>query len=362
MTRFFATHAIPGGFLAWVLGAGAATPADDSAEEFRQRLERTDTRDARAFLDLGEWCEAREQPAWAAKCYRMAIALGREHEAYADATLRLAKLESERKEFRRAYARLRELAADPAQPEARTLLEAAATEATRKQRAHVEQGDARIAAGELGAARKEYAAAFALLRQDPGAADFVPSDVLLGKLARTTERFDDEHYQKVGEPVARTIERCTRCEGGFETCNACGGKGGKTETKRYLRRGMVTRFIPCEKRNRAGYYYCPSCVGLEHTTGDSKITGKEREALRTVTAKVRDRKVLDRPFAQVVAKLAGLRPNDAAARELLLDAQVMVQTCARDLGFFDGRPAAPLRDHRRCSSTSRASPSTRSTA
>jgi hypothetical protein len=276
-------------------------PADDAATEFRKRLEKTDPKDTAALLELGDWCESSGRLRWAAKCYSRVVQRGPEEKTYPDASFQLAKIELRRKEFASGYARLRELASRFQHSRAKRLLSSEESAATRKQQALVKSGDASYKSGDYPTARKDFTAAFQLSPDDPGSAPFVPRDDLLRRLARTVDQIDDAHYEKVVKPIARQIVRCTDCKGGFKTCDACGGKGGKSVTRTLLRKGRVTKFHPCKKCNTAGHFFCSSCVGLEHTTDDFKITDKERKTLKDVLMKVRDVKVLKRQLGSALS-------------------------------------------------------------
>jgi len=276
-------------------------PADDAATEFRRRLEKTDPKDTGALLELGDWCESSGKLRWAARCYGRVVQRGPGEEGYPDAAFRLAKIELRRKEFASGYTRLRELTSRFQHVRARELLRRQESAATRKQQTLVKSGDTSYKSRDYKKARKDYVAAFQLSPDDPGSTPFVPRDDLLRRLARTVDRIDDEHYEEVVKPIARQIVRCTACEGGFNACDSCGGEGSKTVTRTFLRRRKEVKIYPCKKCNTAGYFFCPSCVGLEHTTDDYRITDKERQTLKDVLMKVRDRKVLKRPLSSALA-------------------------------------------------------------
>ena len=70
-----------------------AHPQADQDLEFRTRLARTDSGDAAALLDLGQWCEQKKRPGWAERCYRMVAGLARYEKNYPEAVSRIALIE-----------------------------------------------------------------------------------------------------------------------------------------------------------------------------------------------------------------------------------------------------------------------------
>ena len=272
-----------------------AQPQADGDAEFRVRLEKTDPADAAALLDLGQWCEERKRPGWAERCYRMVSGLGSGEKNYPEAVYRLARIEIRNKLYSSAYRRLRHLTSSFNHRAAAALLKEAQTETSRRQRILVTEGDQLYKEGEPANARLKYSAAFKLLPEGALSADFVPRAQVLERLARCADRIDDAHFKEVFEPKKRSLRPCRRCTryGGFLKCTSCGGAGTQN-----VRVRSKTIKAACRRCTEVGYTFCTSCVGMQYTTEDYKITDKERKALTRILDKVRDKDVLDRSLTQ----------------------------------------------------------------
>ena len=274
-----------------------AHPQADQDVEFLARLAVTDSADTAALLELGQWCEQKKRPGWAERCYRMVAGRARDEKNYPEAVYRLARLEIEKKLYSSAYKRLRKLTSTYTHKGAAALLKQAQTQTSARQRKLVGEGDKLYIDKALAEAREKYSEAFKLLPEGASSADFVPAARVLQRLALCADRIDDAHFKDVFQPKKRSIRACKRCTryGGFLRCTSCGGSG--TQRAR-VRSKTVT--VACRRCTGVGYTFCNSCVGMQYTTEDYKITEKERKALTKVLTKVRDKDVLDRSLAQAV--------------------------------------------------------------
>ena len=274
-----------------------AQPQADQDLEFRSRLAGTDSGDAAALLELGQWCEQKKRSSWAERCYRMVTGLARDEKNYPEAVYRIARIEIGKKLYSSAYKRLRKLTSTYTHKGATALLKQAQTETSARQRKLVAEGDKLYLDRAPAAAREKYSEAFKLLPEGASSADFVPAARVLQRLALCADRIDDAHFKEVFQPKKRSIHACRRCTryGGFLRCTSCGGSGAQSARVR----SKIVK-VACRRCTGVGYTFCNSCVGMQYTTQDYKITEKERKALTKVLTKVRDKDVLDRSLAQAV--------------------------------------------------------------
>ncbi len=277
---------------------------DDRDKQFHEKLERTSPRDGKALLDLGAWCEGQDRSSWAERCYRKVLKLG-EGAQFAEASYRLARIELERKLYDRAYARLRKLLSGHEHSKARALLERVENASTRKQRELVKQADKLYKKRDYEKARGLYEKAYELYPAQATTAAFVPKKTLLRRLAQSQDRIDDEFYRRKIEPTERSVRDCTRrgCDGGFVECKKCVGSGIITVTKRFLKKRTVVENHSCPQCNKVGHVFCPTCIGLESTTDDEKLTDRERKALGKVIGKVRSSRILNLSLGRALAQV-----------------------------------------------------------
>ena len=317
-----------------------AQPQADQGVEFRSRLARTDPADADALLNLGQWCEQRKRPSWAERCYRMVAELGRGEKNYPESVYRLARPAIDKKLYSSAYRRLRKLTSGFNHKAATALLKQAQTETSRRQRTLVAEGDKLYKKGEAANARQKYSEAFKLLPEGASSADFVTPAAVLQRLARCADRIDDTHFKEVFQPKTRSIRPCNRCTryGGFLRCTSCRGSGIQN-----VRVRSKTVKTACKRCTGVGYTFCTSCVGMQYTTEDYKITEKERKALTRVLTKVRDKDVLDRSLSQAlrtVQKLV-LETKEAATLDYFRSVQPKYSLSADLHGKLGPLPYSP---------------------
>ncbi len=305
-----------------------AAPASFGSDlkTFQAKLAAVEANDHEALLAIGVWALDRDRAAWAEQCFRR-IEENESSPAYPNAVFHLASIDLEREDFESASRRLRILVGKFNHPEARRILDEAASAASNKQRALALEGDELYKSRAYEKARKKYAEAYALFPKKGGSAAFVPRHQLLHRLARTTERIDERFFEAEIDPVQRSIHRCGRCSsgGGFVRCTRCGGKGTERVLVRVSRRrGKIYKTIRCRVCGGAKHNFCPDCVGMQSRPDNKRLTKKERDALVKVINRARSLKVLKRPFKSALAEVESivLRVEESAT-----------------LNFFRGVPA-----------------------